>query len=176
MSGRQRSGGAAISNSPRHIMANARSGFGPRPDAQARDQASRPVAVNDDHGPSSKRRLQILALMGYRTRSGTISACRSILGIVPGDIVASETRGKLLQLSVTGVTLYSGSSSVSFMVSGNSVSKGRNAGQAAGNAEFVFYGRETHLKMRPSMPDERRLLNRAGMKDQHSNRQCFKGN
>lgn len=43
---------------------------------------------------------------------------RSILGIVPGDIVTSESRGKLLRLSVTGVTLYSGGSSVSFMVSG----------------------------------------------------------
>ncbi len=43
---------------------------------------------------------------------------RSILGIVPGDIVTSESRGKLLRLSVTGVTLYSCGSSVSFMVSG----------------------------------------------------------
>ncbi|WP_245510068.1 hypothetical protein [Rhizobium leguminosarum] len=43
---------------------------------------------------------------------------RSILGIAPGDIVTSESRGKLLRLSVTGVTLYSGGSSVSFMVSG----------------------------------------------------------
>jgi hypothetical protein len=43
---------------------------------------------------------------------------RSILGIVPGDIVTSESRGKLLRLSVTGVTLYSGGSSVSCMVSG----------------------------------------------------------
>jgi hypothetical protein len=42
---------------------------------------------------------------------------RPILGIVPGDIVTSESRGKLLGLSVTGVTLYSGGS-VSFMVSG----------------------------------------------------------
>lgn len=43
---------------------------------------------------------------------------RSILGIVPGDIVTSESQGKLLRLSVTSVTLYSGGSSVSFMVSG----------------------------------------------------------
>lgn len=43
---------------------------------------------------------------------------RSILGIVPGDIVTSESRGKLLRLSVTGVTLYSGGRSVNFMVSG----------------------------------------------------------
>ncbi|WP_246724853.1 hypothetical protein [Rhizobium leguminosarum] len=43
---------------------------------------------------------------------------RSILGIAPGDIVTSESRGKLLRLSVTGVALYSSGSSVSFMVSG----------------------------------------------------------
>lgn len=43
---------------------------------------------------------------------------RSILGIVPGDIVTSGSRGKLLRISVTSVSLYSGSSSVSFMVSG----------------------------------------------------------
>ncbi len=43
---------------------------------------------------------------------------RSILGIAAGDIVTSESRGRLLRLSVTSGTLYSGGSSVSFMVSG----------------------------------------------------------
>jgi len=42
---------------------------------------------------------------------------RSILGIVPGDIVTSESRGKLSRLSVKGVTVYYGGSSVSFVVS-----------------------------------------------------------
>jgi len=50
--------------------------------------------------------------------SARSALARSILGIVPGDIVTSESRGKLLRLSVTGVTLYSGGSSVSFMVCG----------------------------------------------------------
>lgn len=42
----------------------------------------------------------------------------TILGIVPGGTATSESRGKLLRPSVTSVTLYSGGSSVSFMVSG----------------------------------------------------------
>lgn len=42
----------------------------------------------------------------------------TILGIVPGGIATSESRGKLLRPSATSITLYSGGSSVSFMVSG----------------------------------------------------------
>ncbi|TBZ68769.1 hypothetical protein E0H64_13935 [Rhizobium leguminosarum bv. viciae] len=47
-----------------------------------------------------------------------LALARSILGIVPGDIATSESRGKLLRLSVTSVTLYSSGGCVSFMVSG----------------------------------------------------------
>lgn len=55
---------------------------------------------------------------------------------------------------------------------GNSVSEGRNAGQAARNAEFVFHRRATRSRPTPSVADDRRLLNRAEMSDQCSSRQC----
>ncbi|WP_430244373.1 hypothetical protein [Neorhizobium sp. DAR64861/K0K2] len=43
---------------------------------------------------------------------------QSILGIAPGDIVTSESKGRLQRLSVTSVYLYSSEGSVSFVVSG----------------------------------------------------------
>lgn len=46
------------------------------------------------------------------------SLAQSILGIVPGDIVTSESRGKLVRISVTNLYLYSSEDRVTFMASG----------------------------------------------------------
>lgn len=43
---------------------------------------------------------------------------QSILGIAPGDIVTSESRGRLLRLSVTSLSLYASENQVSFVVYG----------------------------------------------------------
>jgi hypothetical protein len=43
---------------------------------------------------------------------------QSILGIAPGDIVTSESRGRLQRLSVTSVYLHSSEGGVSFVVTG----------------------------------------------------------
>lgn len=40
----------------------------------------------------------------------------------------------------------------------NSLSKGRNAGQATGNVEFVVYRRKTNSKMRAGVPDGHRPM------------------
>jgi hypothetical protein len=43
---------------------------------------------------------------------------RSILGVEVGDIVVSHDRGRLLRLSVTGLTLSANDNDVTFMLSG----------------------------------------------------------
>ncbi|MER9889097.1 hypothetical protein NKJ48_26010 [Mesorhizobium sp. M0114] len=43
---------------------------------------------------------------------------RSILGIRPGDIVTSQSRGRLLRLSVIGTSLYPSDGHVTFIVQG----------------------------------------------------------
>jgi hypothetical protein len=67
-----------------------------------------------------------------------------------------------LRLSVTGVTLYSGGSSVSFMVSGIRFRKDGTLGKLQETLNLSFTDE--------SMPDESRLLNRTGMNERHSNR------
>ncbi|WP_245497119.1 hypothetical protein [Rhizobium ruizarguesonis] len=84
---------------------------------------------------------------------------RSILGILPGDIVTSESRGKLLRLSVTGVTLYFGRQQCQFHGVRNSLSKGRSAWQIAGDPKYIFYRREANSIARARLPDGgRRML------------------
>ncbi|MES0057285.1 hypothetical protein NKJ66_27285 [Mesorhizobium sp. M0078] len=43
---------------------------------------------------------------------------RSILGIGPGDIITSQSRGRLLRLSVIGTSLYASDGHVTFVVQG----------------------------------------------------------
>ncbi|MEY9582710.1 hypothetical protein [Sinorhizobium fredii] len=63
---------------------------------------------------------------------------QAILGIEAGDIVTSENRGRLLRLSVTGITLYASDEHVSFVVNGTRFRKDGTVGKQQDSISLQF--------------------------------------
>jgi len=72
---------------------------------------------------------------------------RAILGIEAGDIVTGENRGRLLRISVTGITLYASDDYVTFVVNGTRFRKDGTIGKLQDSISLQF-GREA-LDSRP---------------------------
>ncbi|MER9482542.1 hypothetical protein NKI74_24670 [Mesorhizobium sp. M0494] len=75
---------------------------------------------------------------------------RSILGIGPGDIVTSQSRGRLLRLSVTGTSLYLSDEHVTFVVQGIRFRKDGTLGKLHETLTLSFKdeGRRRHDRQR----------------------------
>ncbi len=65
---------------------------------------------------------------------------QSILGIEVGDIVTTESRGRFLRLSVTGLTLYASDDNVTFVVNGTRFRKDGTLGKLQDNISLHFKG------------------------------------
>lgn len=63
---------------------------------------------------------------------------QAILGIEAGDIVTSENRGRLLRLSVTGITLYTSDEYVTFVVNGTRFRKDGTVGKLQDSISLQF--------------------------------------
>lgn len=67
---------------------------------------------------------------------------RSILGIENGDIVTAQQRGRLLRLSVKGVTLYADDKHVTFLISGTRFRKDGTLGKIDDTVRLHFESEE----------------------------------
>ncbi|NNG02553.1 MAG: hypothetical protein HKM95_00430, partial [Inquilinus sp.] len=65
---------------------------------------------------------------------------QSILGIEVGYIVTTESRGRFLRLSVTGLTLYASDDNVTFVVNGTRFRKDGTLGKLQDNISLHFKG------------------------------------